>query len=74
MTTSPWTVKPSVVETAARKATRLFPGVIGQVLSREILSLHEFEWLGPGSVPARLMRAVLELEEPSGDVEARWSK
>lgn len=61
---SPWVVKPNLINEAARKAVRVFPGVIGEVLSREIVSLHEFAWLGEGSRAARLMTAVLELDEP----------
>lgn len=74
MTVSPWVVKPNLVTEAARKATRLFPGVIGEVLSREIASLHEFTWLGEGSLPARLLTAVLELDESVVEVDTRWAK
>lgn len=62
-----------VVDGAARKALRVFPGIIGEVLSREILSLREFSWLGEGSRPARLLAAVVELPEPAAEVDARWT-
>jgi len=68
VTTSPvsvWVVKPNVMNEAACKAKRVFPGVLGEVLSREIESLHEFTWLGEYSRAARLLTAVLELDEPS---------
>ena len=51
------------IEQAARKAARLYPGVVGEVLSTEILSLTQFSWLGAGSRAARLMRAVTDTEE-----------
>ena len=69
----PWVVKPNLINEGARKAVRVFPGVIGEVLSREIVSLHEFTWLGEGSRPARLLTAVLELPEPEGVVDTRWT-
>jgi hypothetical protein len=62
-----------VIDGAARKALRVFPGIIGEVLSREILSLREFSWLGEGSRPARLLAAVVELPEPSAEVDPRWT-
>jgi hypothetical protein len=45
---------------AAFRATRVFPGVIGQVLSEEILSLEEFGWI-PGA-EARGTRLVAAIE------------
>lgn len=71
---SPWIVKPDLINEAAWKATRVFPGVIGEVLSREIVLLHEFTWLGEGSLPARLLTAVLELDESVVEVDTRWAK
>ena len=53
------------IEEAARKATRLYPGVVGEVLSTEILSLTQFSWLGESSRAARLMHAVTDMEEPA---------
>lgn len=55
------------IEQAARKAARLYPGVVGEILSTEILSLGQFTWLGANSRAARLMRAVTEMEEGSDD-------
>lgn len=52
------------VAEAARKAARLYPGVVGEVLAIEILSLTQFSWLGgESSRAARLMHAVVEIEE-----------
>ena len=65
---SPWIVKPNLINDAARKAARLFPGIIGEVLSREITSLHEFTWLGEGSRAARVLTAVLEIQEGEGNI------
>lgn len=67
---SDWYIPPAAIDDAARKAARLFPGVIGEVLSREISSLAEFSWLGAGSRPARLLAAVVELPEPTVE---RWT-
>ena len=53
------------IEEAARKAARLYPGVVGEVLSAEILSLTQFSWLGESSRAARLMQAIVEFEEES---------
>lgn len=60
---SPWIVRPDLINEAARKAARMYPGVVGEVLSTEILSLVEFSWLGAGSRAARLTRAVTDMEE-----------
>jgi hypothetical protein len=70
---SDWYIPPATIDAAARKAVRLFPGVIGDVLSLEIRSLGEFSWLGEGSVSARLLAAVLELPEPEAAVDTRWT-
>lgn len=66
-------MKPALINEAAWKAARVFPGVIGEVLSREIVSLHEFTWLGEGLRAARLLTAVLELPEPEVGVDTRWT-
>ena len=54
-----------VATQAARKAARLYPGVVGEVLSAEILSLTQFSWLGASSRAARLMHAITDIEEES---------
>ena len=68
---SDWYIPPSTIDDTARKAERLFPGIIGEVLAREIMSLAEFTFLGEGSRPARLLAAVQELPEPT---PARWTQ
>lgn len=62
---SPWVARPVIVDDAARKAIRCFPGIIGEVLAAEILSVRQFTFLGEGSRAARLMAAVAELPEPA---------
>ena len=48
---------------AAFRASRLFPGVIGQVLSDEIMCLEEFGW-APGAMSrGRLLIADLDTIE-----------
>lgn len=49
----------------ARKASRMYPGIVGDVLSREISSLTEFAFLGEGSRPDRLYRYIREATEDS---------
>jgi hypothetical protein len=68
---SDWYIPPATIDDAARKAERCFPGIIGEVLSREIMSLGEFTFLGEGSRPARLLAAVQGLPEP---VAERWTQ
>jgi len=57
-----------LIDDAARKACRLYPGIVGDVLSREISSLTEFAFLGEGSRPDRLYRFIYEVPEdnPTG--------
>jgi hypothetical protein len=48
---------------AAFRATRLFPGVLGQVLSDEILGLEEFGWIpGANARGTRLVDAIDGIE------------
>jgi hypothetical protein len=50
---------------AAFRATRVFPGVIGQVLSEEILSLEEFGWIpGANARGTRLVAAIEAAQLP----------
>ena len=52
-----------LISGAANKAARLYPGIVGEILSREIASLTEFEFLGEGSRPDRLYRFIRETTE-----------
>jgi hypothetical protein len=53
----------------AYKATRLYPGVVGEVLYQEILALRELRWLGPDSRSARLYREIVAMDEPASVVQ-----
>ena len=51
---------------AAFRATRLFPGAIGEVLSSEILVLEEFGWIpGAQGRGSRLVAAVEAMQLPT---------
>jgi hypothetical protein len=51
------------VNTVARKAARMYPGIVGDILSREISSLMEFAFLGKGSRPDQLYRFIINAVE-----------
>lgn len=54
------------IRQAAFKATRIFPGPIGEVLSREILTWEEFGYrFGSGSLMRRLIAEILKAPESS---------
>lgn len=57
-----------MVAAAAAKATRLWPGVIGEVLADEIMTtLNLPSWLRTQSRTQRLIDAILSLEEKDAD-------
>lgn len=45
---------------AAFRACRVYPGPIGQLLSREILATEEFGWATPDSLVAAAVRAIMD--------------
>ncbi|MDN5859237.1 MAG: hypothetical protein L0H84_11500 [Pseudonocardia sp.] len=58
---------------AAFRATRLYPGPVGELVSRELLSWEEFGYRLGGSAPVmRLVDQVLKapLERPASDAAA----
>jgi hypothetical protein len=57
-----------MVAAAAAKATRMWPGVIGEVLASEIMTTLDLpSWLRTQSRTQRLIDAILSLEE-KGDL------
>ena len=53
---------------AAFRATRLYPGPVGEVLSRELLTWEEFGYrLGGSQLVMRLVKHVLEAPLAHGD-------
>jgi hypothetical protein len=53
-----------VIATAAAKATRLWPGVIGQVLADEIMTMLDLpSWLRAQTRTQRLIDAILTIKE-----------
>jgi len=51
---------------AAFRATRVYPGVVGQVLSEEILSLEEFGWLPGANARGTQLIAAIEAADLPG--------
>jgi hypothetical protein len=57
---------------AAFRVARLFPGILGQVLSDEILGLEEFGWLpGANARGARLVADIDSIESVQFTRKAR---
>jgi hypothetical protein len=57
-----------MVATAAAKATRLWPGVIGTVLADEIMTMLDLpSWLRTQTRTQRLIDAILSIEEKIDD-------
>lgn len=64
-----------MVAAAAAKATRLWPGVIGEVLADEIMTTLDLpSWLRAQSRTQRLIDAILSLEEKDDDrvLTGKW--
>jgi len=69
--THPGTIEPMLYPEKARyraaafRVTRLYPGIIGQVLSEEVLSLEEFGWIpGANSRGTQLIAAIEAADLP----------
>lgn len=57
-----------MVAAAAAKATRLWPGVIGEVLAEEIMTTLDLpSWLRTQTRTNRLIDAILSIEEKTDD-------
>jgi hypothetical protein len=53
------------VRAAAFRATRVYPGAVGEVLSKELLSWEEYGWrLGSFSLIRRLVDQVMKADLP----------
>lgn len=64
-----------MVAAAAAKATRLWPGVIGEVLAEEIMTTLDLpSWLRTQTRTNRLIDAILSIEEKTDDqcLTGKW--
>lgn len=53
---------------AAFRATRVYPGPVGELVSRELLTWEEFGYrLGGDKLVMRLMKQIQEMEIPKND-------